>query len=160
MAFTDQQARLLKAKLDSQHVKTRKANGATLHYIEGWHAIAEANRIFGYDGWDRRTLVTNCVWTGTSNKLYFAAYTAKVRIYVRAGEALIVREGSGSGEGKGDTPAKRTRLASKPLKPMPPSVPLPLSAMCSGLPFTTANERGCANITSRRHRNRWPRDRG
>jgi hypothetical protein len=44
MAFTDQQTRLLKAKLDAQHVKTRKADGATLHYIEGWHAIAEANR--------------------------------------------------------------------------------------------------------------------
>ena len=50
MAFSDTQARQLKAKLDSQNVKTRKANGATLHYIEGWHAIAEANRIFGFDG--------------------------------------------------------------------------------------------------------------
>lgn len=56
MAFTDTQARLLKAKLNSRHVKTRKADGTTLHYIEGWHAIAEANRVFGYDAWDRRTL--------------------------------------------------------------------------------------------------------
>ena len=86
MAFTDQQSRQLKAKLDAQHVKTRKANGMTLHYVEGWHAIAEANRIFGYDGWDRRTVATNCVWTGTSDQLYLAAYTAKVRIRVRAGE--------------------------------------------------------------------------
>ena len=23
---------------------------------KGWHVIAEANRIFGYDAWDRRTL--------------------------------------------------------------------------------------------------------
>jgi hypothetical protein len=63
MAFSDTQARQLKAKLDSQHVKARKENGATLHYIEGWHAIAEANRIFGYDAWDRRTVATRCVWT-------------------------------------------------------------------------------------------------
>jgi DNA recombination protein Rad52 len=113
MAFTDQQSRQLKAKLDSQHVKTRKANGATLHYIEGWHAIAEANRIFGYDGWDRRTLVTNCIWTGTCDQFYLAAYTAKVRIYVRAGDVLIVREGSGSSEGKAATPGQAHEVALK-----------------------------------------------
>ena len=50
MAFSDQQSRQLKAKLEAQYVKTRKANGITLSYIEGWHAIAEANRVFGYDG--------------------------------------------------------------------------------------------------------------
>ena len=113
MAFTNQQSKLLKAKLDAHHVKTRRANGAILHYIEGWHAIAEANRVFGYEGWDRRTLVTNCVWTGTSNHLYLAAYTAKVRIYVRAGDVLIVREGSGSGEGKGETPGQAHEIALK-----------------------------------------------
>jgi Rad52/22 family double-strand break repair protein len=113
MAFTDQQARQLKAKLDAQHVKTRKANGLTLSYIEGWHAIAEANRIFGFDGWDRRTLFTNCIWTGTCERDYLAAYTARVRIYVRAGEVLIVREGSGSGEGKGVTPGQAHEIALK-----------------------------------------------
>jgi len=113
MAFTDQQSRQLKAKLDSQHVKTRKANGTTLHYIEGWHAIAEANRIFGYDGWDRRTLVTNCIWTGTCDQSYLAAYTAKVRIYVRAGDVTIIREGSGTGEGKAATPGQAHELALK-----------------------------------------------
>ena len=56
MAFTDTQVRQLKAKLDPRHIKTRNANGADLHYVEGWHVIAEANRIFGYDAWDRRTL--------------------------------------------------------------------------------------------------------
>jgi recombination DNA repair RAD52 pathway protein len=56
MAFSDTQARQLKAKLDPQHVQTRQTNGSTLHYIEGWHAIAEANRIFGFDAWDRRTV--------------------------------------------------------------------------------------------------------
>ena len=113
MAFTDQQARQLKAKLDAQHVKTRKANGLTLSYIEGWHAIAEANRIFGFDGWDRRTLFTNCIWTGTCERDHLAAYTARVRIYVRAGDALIVREGSGTGEGKGSTPGQAHEIALK-----------------------------------------------
>ena len=86
MAFNDLQLRLLKAKLDSQHVKARKANGVTLDYIEGWHAIAEANRIFGFDAWDRRTIATNCVWSGRSSEHYATVYTAKVRIKVRAGE--------------------------------------------------------------------------
>ena len=113
MAFSDTQARQLKAKLDSQNVKTRKANGATLHYIEGWHAIAEANRIFGYDAWDRRTLATRCVWTGTNEQHYLASYIAKVRIRVRAGEITIIREGSGSGEGRALTPGQAHEIALK-----------------------------------------------
>lgn len=113
MAFSDTQARQLKAKLDSQNVKTRKANGATLHYIEGWHAIAEANRIFGYDAWDRRTLATRCVWTGTNDQHYLAAYIAKVRIRVRAGDTIVVREGSGTGEGRALTPGQAHELALK-----------------------------------------------
>src|SRR5262250_1165773 len=64
MALSDTQVRQLRAKLDARHVKTRKANGADLHYVEGWHVIAEANRIFGYDSWDRRTLASRCVWNG------------------------------------------------------------------------------------------------
>jgi recombination DNA repair RAD52 pathway protein len=54
MALSDTQVRQLKAKLEAKHVKTRKANGADLNYVEGWHVIAEANRIFGYDAWDRK----------------------------------------------------------------------------------------------------------
>ena len=49
MALSDTQVRQLRAKLEARHVKTRKANGTDLHYVEGWHVIAEANRIFGYD---------------------------------------------------------------------------------------------------------------
>ena len=100
MAFSDNQTRALRAKLDSEHIKTRQANGSTLHYIEGWHAIAEANRIFGFDAWDRRTLSSRCVWTGTDHLHYKAVYIAKVRIRVRAGDVTIIREGSGSGEGR------------------------------------------------------------
>ena len=29
---------------------TRNANGANLSYVEAYQAIAEANRIFGFDG--------------------------------------------------------------------------------------------------------------
>ena len=44
MAFTQAQSRHLKAKLDARNIKTRNVEGSSLPYIEGWHAIAEANR--------------------------------------------------------------------------------------------------------------------
>ena len=113
MALTDTQVRQLRAKLEAKHVKSRKANGADLHYVEGWHVIAEANRIFGYDAWDRRTLATRRVWSGESGGYHAAAYTAKVRVSVRAGDITIVREGSGSGEGKASTPGQAHELALK-----------------------------------------------
>jgi Rad52/22 family double-strand break repair protein len=113
MALSDTQVRQLRAKLDGKHVKTRSALGADLHYVEGWHVIAEANRIFGYDAWDRRTLASHCVWSGQSGANYTAAYTAKVRVSVRAGDITIVREGSGTGEGKAPTPGQAHELALK-----------------------------------------------
>ena len=96
-----------------KHVKTRNANGTDLHYVEGWHVIAEANRIFGYDAWDRRTLASHCVWSGPSGAYHGATYTAKVRVSVRAGDITIVREGSGTGEGRAPTPGQAHELALK-----------------------------------------------
>ena len=113
MALTDTQVRQLRAKLEAKHVKTRKANGTDLHYVEGWHVIAEANRIFGYDAWDRRTIASHCVWSGASGAYHAAAYTAKVRVSVRAGDVTIVREGSGTGEGKAPTPGQAHEFALK-----------------------------------------------
>jgi hypothetical protein len=113
MALTDTQVQQLRAKLDARHVKVRKANGSELHYVEGWHVIAEANRIFGYDGWDRRTLVSNCVSSGQSGNQYSAAYIAKVRVTIRAEDTTIVREGSGTGEGTAPTPGHAHELALK-----------------------------------------------
>jgi recombination DNA repair RAD52 pathway protein len=98
MALSDTQIRQLKAKLDPTHIRTRSSNGANLSYIEGWHAIAEANRGFGHDAWDRRTIDTTCVWSATKDGNHQAAYTAKVRVTVRAGDVIVVREGSGTGE--------------------------------------------------------------
>ena len=113
MAFTDAQVRQLKAKLDPRYIKTRDANGVNLSYVEGWHVIDEANRIFGFDAWDRRTVSTTCVCSGQSGQVYAAAYTAKVRICVRAGDTMIVREGSGTGEGRAASPGQAHELALK-----------------------------------------------
>lgn len=53
MTFTPEQKKALEAKLDASVVKP-PPKGKYGSYIEGWHAIAEANRIFGHDGWSYR----------------------------------------------------------------------------------------------------------
>ena len=89
------------------------SHDTTLAYVEGWHVIAEANRIFGYDAWDRHTLSTRCVWSDAANHHFGAAYIAKVRIAVRAGAIVITREGCGSGNAKASTPGEAHELALK-----------------------------------------------
>ena len=113
MAFTEGQIRQLRAKLDSKHVKSRSSNGTRLSYVEGWHVIAEANRIFGFDGWDRRTIGTTCIWTESKVGHHYVAYTAKVRVRVRAGDVVIIREGSGTGEATAVTSGQAHELALK-----------------------------------------------
>src|SRR5262249_55639307 len=68
---------------------------------------------FGFDAWDRRTVATNCVSSSGNGQHHFAAYSAKVRITVRAGDITIVREGSGTGEGSGHTPGQAHEIALK-----------------------------------------------
>jgi hypothetical protein len=113
MAFSEAQVKNLEAKLNAKHVRTRRVQDTTLAYVEGWHVIAEANRIFGYDAWDRHTLSTRCVWSGSASHHYAAAYTAKVRIAVRAGTLTISRDGCGSGEARALTPGRAHELALK-----------------------------------------------
>jgi recombination DNA repair RAD52 pathway protein len=61
MGFSAKQMQALRRSLTSRHVRTREANGRELSYIEGWFAISEANRIFGFDSWDRETVESRCV---------------------------------------------------------------------------------------------------
>lgn len=87
----------LKAPLDKRHVKDLAKGGTTVQYIETWHAIAEANRVFGFDGWSRETLDMKCVSDrerkvgGTDGAS--VAYTARVRITV----GNVFRDGFGAG---------------------------------------------------------------
>ena len=111
--FSEYQTAHLGAKLRAKHVRRREKNGTTLHYVEGWHAIAEANRIFGFDGWDRETLDLRCVSEIKGQGRCACAYMARVRIRVRAGEALVVREGAGMGQGRGPTPGEAHENALK-----------------------------------------------
>ena len=56
MGFSDKTGAGAAAQSHHRHVRTREANGRELSYIEGWYAISEANRIFGFDGWNRETV--------------------------------------------------------------------------------------------------------
>ncbi len=113
MSFSDTQIKNLSAKLSDRHVRTRSHDGMTLSYIEGWHAIAEANRIFGFDGWSRETQDISCVWEGQQESKVSCCYRAHVRVSVRAGDLDIIREGAGFGSGKSASPADAHELAIK-----------------------------------------------
>ena len=101
--FREDQIKLLAGKLNEKFVKTRQHERKLLSYVEGWHAIAEANRIFGFDGWDRETVSAQCIWHEIKRDAKACTYTARVRIRVRAGGDLVTREGSGVGHGTGHT---------------------------------------------------------
>ena len=113
MGFSEKQVQALRRKLDHRHVRTREANGRELSYIEGWYAISEANRIFGFDGWNRETVDSRCVLARENRGSFLAVYIAKVRITVHAEGATIVREGHGSGEGRGTSPGEVHDIALK-----------------------------------------------
>jgi DNA repair and recombination protein RAD52 len=103
--FTDQQKAALAAPLNGQHVKSRNHAGRSFAYIEGWKAIEEANRIFGFDGWTRETTDLRCVSErerkigGAQRDGWGVSYLARVRIVVFSGEGRVTREGVGSGHG-------------------------------------------------------------
>src|SRR5690606_40998418 len=99
--FSPTQVAALVAPLNSAHVSSRNQAGRSLSYIDGWHAIAEANRIFGFDAWDRETIEIRCV-SERERKIgqqqkdgWSVSYVAKVRVTVDG----RVREGVGAGHG-------------------------------------------------------------
>jgi DNA repair and recombination protein RAD52 len=50
MTFTDVQNKALAAPLDPKHIKP-PPKGKFGSYVDGFHIVTEANRIFGHDGW-------------------------------------------------------------------------------------------------------------
>ena len=113
MSFSAKQAQALQRNVNSRQVRTREANGRELSYIEGWFVISEANRIFGFDGWDRETVESRCVLAREIRGMFHAVYIARVRITVRADGAIVIREGHGSGEGRAASPGEVHDIAFK-----------------------------------------------
>ena len=97
MTFTKEQTDQLNQPIDPKNVETRDGNRSgtlQLAYVESWHVIKEANRIFGFDGWSSETIQLDCV---QSDDLC-VTYIAKVRVTV----GDVIREGVGAGHGKGE----------------------------------------------------------
>jgi hypothetical protein len=113
MGFSTKQMSALQRNPDQRNVKTREVNGRSLSYIEGWHAISEANRIFGFDAWNRETAESKCVLARENRGAFHAVYIARVRITVQADGSIVVREGHGTGEGRGSSPGEVHDLALK-----------------------------------------------
>ena len=103
--FTERQVAALSAPLNRANVRQREQGRSRVSYLEGWQVIAEANRIFGFDGWERITLSARCVAEherpiGRDRKSgWGVTYTSRVRITVTAGQRTLIREGSGAGHG-------------------------------------------------------------
>jgi FkbM family methyltransferase len=54
------------------------------------HAISEANRIFGFDGWNRETVESRCVLARENRGTFLAVYLARVRVTVHADGPLPI----------------------------------------------------------------------
>src|SRR5262245_63586873 len=113
MGFSAKQVKALRRNLDHRYVRTREANGRELSYIEGWYAISEANRIFGFDGWSRETVESRCVLARENRGSFLAIYIARVRITVHAAGATVIREGHGTSEGRGTSAGEAHDFALK-----------------------------------------------
>ena len=91
----------LEKKLDPKHVKKPDGKfGPKGDYIEGWHAIAEANRIFGFGDWsysikslDQADLTK--ATTSNGKEQWQAAYVCVVTVHVGG----VTREDVGFGSG-------------------------------------------------------------
>jgi DNA recombination protein Rad52 len=104
--FSPEQLAALSAPLDRAKVRQREQGRSRVSYLEGWQVIAEANRIFGFDGWQRQTTSIHCVSQaersiGAGHRPgWGVTYIARVRVTVAVhGGAPLIREGSGAGHG-------------------------------------------------------------
>jgi len=149
--FTDEQKAALSAPLDKANVKSRSQAGRELSYVEAWHAIAEANRIFGFDCWNRETTELRLLGEPrlTGDK-YRVGYMAKVRISVvtfngEDGGATIIREGCGFGSGIDKDPDQAHESALKEAE----SDAMKRALMTFGNPFGLAlYDKTQANVVS------------
>ena len=104
--FSTEQIASLSAPLDRAKVRQREQGRSKVSYLEGWQVIAEANRIFGFDGWQRETIEVRCVNQAErhigreARPGWGVTYTARVRITVGAtAHTPVIREGCGAGHG-------------------------------------------------------------
>jgi hypothetical protein len=113
MGFSAKQLQALRRAPNRSRIRTREAHGRELSYLEGWYVISEANRVFGFDGWSRETLESRCVLAREARGTFLAVYLSRVRVTVQADGVNIIREGHGTGEGRGTSPGEVHDIALK-----------------------------------------------
>lgn len=102
--FTEKQIEMLVAPLSREHIAERKQNNTTLSYIEGYHAIDTANKIFGFDSWsseviELKRLTESDVEIGFKKEAGVeVGYMATVKVIV--GDQYHIDVGFGSGRSK------------------------------------------------------------
>ena len=94
MTFTKEQTEQLNQPIDPKVVAFRQQGTMQLAYLESWYVINEANRIFGFDGWQSETVQLDCVQSDE----FCVTYIAKVRVTIND----VIKEGVGAGHGKGE----------------------------------------------------------
>jgi len=116
--FAANQVFELSRPLDSRNVKTQTGGGGLrLPFIEGHHAIREANRIFGFGLWDRRIAelvpVAEIEEESEGGKRWRVTVRAQVQIIVQVPDAKedICREGVGFGHGTAENLGKAHEAA-------------------------------------------------
>lgn len=113
MSFDRHQLKKLATPLDETRIQRREQDGKTLAYLEGWFVIQEANRIFGYDGWDRQMVQSERVFTTKDGREVACGYMARVRVSVRMQTGMVVREGTGFGQATASHPGDAHERALK-----------------------------------------------
>ena len=123
MSLSDQQIAALQSPLNRGNVKERKQAGRQVSYIESWHAESEANRIFGFDGWDStikdlRLVSEREVTIGKGGQYekpgWSVSYICTVAVVVFVAErGPVIREGVGAGHGIDADPGQAHESAVK-----------------------------------------------
>jgi DNA recombination protein Rad52 len=119
IGFTPEQRAMLDKKLDSNRVSDRKGRGGkSFDYLEAWDVQDRANQVFGFDGWSQETVILKEVYSGyredrDGREKFCVSYLAKVRVTVYAGDRILMREGTGYGDGEDLAPGAAHELAAK-----------------------------------------------
>ena len=84
-----------------------------------WYAISEANRIFGFDGWNRETIESRCVLARENRGTFLAVYIARVRVTGGSGKASSSAQTLASGPKSVDQAHHQVRLPPDDTTPIP-----------------------------------------
>lgn len=97
--FTDEQKKALGAPLDPKHIKP-PPKGKFGSYVDGFHIVTEANRIFGHDGWSYAiTKIDLCSRVEATDSKGAPQVRVGYFCTVRAEAGGVAREGAAVGTG-------------------------------------------------------------